>query len=390
MPVRDISLQVMAPGSTVIPNVLGCRISYGFDVRVSECRITTPVKPSCTYDDELTVVAGVIGSNVVTRFVGLVRDFQYQNGAAQVVTMARGYLTRAVEYELGEDTVDPAFIGLGGLILDDLLGTPTGTASQIVQAVLTRANVPYVAADIGSTTAIYGESDPIPFLWHSGGVPLHQIYNVEEQGESAMSYIERYDAIDASYSGGSTGGRYRTYETLAGQVRRDLIGGRPSGTPDFTLTGEVDILDGHFQRSIVNTRNYFVVKGHDAGAGNGPYSFALQQSNPFQPATTKHTYMFSSDMIERGDSADPGNGMTCEIECGALSTEYNREIVSGWLETFRDDSFGPGQTHLVQGAPGGLVGQLGVAENLWLQSLEISVDNRGFTQRLTYIGGGVP
>jgi hypothetical protein len=309
-----------------------------------------------------------------------------------VTTLAKGFLTRAIEYELGEETVDPTLQGIGGLILQDpaLLGTPTGTASQIVQAVLTKANVPFSAANIGSTATVYGGGvDALAFLWHSGGLPIISMPLAQEQGESALSYIERYDLIDAYYVSGSNGGRYRTYETLAGDVRRDPIGGRPTGTPAYTLTGEIDILDGHFERSIQNTRNYFVVKGHDAGKGNGPYFFALAQSNPFQPPGTKHTMAFFSEMIEKDADADPGTGMSCEMVANALAVEYNREIVTGWLETFRDDSFGPGQIHLVQGAPGGLVGQLGVAEPLWCQSLEISIDNRGFTQRLTYIGGGV-
>jgi len=44
---------------------------------------------------------------------------------------------------------------------------------------------------------------------------------------------------------------------------------------------------------------------------------------------------------------------------------------------------------LVQGAVGGIVGSLGLAENVWVQSLEISVDDRGFSQRITYLGGGL-
>jgi len=219
----------------------------------------------------------------------------------------------------------------------------------------------------------------------AGEIPL-----AADQGETAMSYIERYDAIDCQV----TGGRYRTFETLGGQVFRLLVGGRPrTGAPDFTLTEGMDILGGNFQRSITNTRNYFVVKGQDRGVA-GPMNFGLQESNAYQPATIKRTYAQSSDMIERQDNTtgtvyQAPTGVSCETIANALAIEYNREFVTGWVETYRDDAFGLSQTHLVQGAVGGIVGSLGLAENVWVQSLEISVDDRGFSQRITYLGGGL-
>jgi hypothetical protein len=364
-------------------NILSARASFGFDKRVSEASIVTPTKPAVTYDDIVTLTMGVVGSNVTTRFVGLVRDFRYVDSPRSVETVLRGQLVRAAEYENWED---PQFVG--GLLVEDLLGTSTGTASAIVQAVLTRANVPYSAANIGGSATVYGDIDDA-FIWHNGNSD-NPIIDLQDAGESALSYIERYDSIDANFdSGTGSGGRYRTFETLAGDVYRFLVGGRPRATEEFTFTEGTDILDGSFDRSITDTRNYFVVTGYDPGDNTGPESFALQESNAFQPVTSKHTYRFASPMIERSNAADAGTGMSCETLANVLALEFNREIVSGWIETHRDDDLGIAQTHLVQ-APGGLPGRLGVAEKLWVQTLDITVDGQGFTQRISYLGGGAP
>lgn len=398
----SVSAQAVGPvsGTVSIDNVLSARVSYGFDMRTGECRLVTPAKPDCTYDDELTVALGAGGSSgsaaPIVRFVGVVRDFLYQDGAAMVTTVARGYLTRAIEYENGDETVYDPWTGAGGLLLPDLVGTLTGAPADIVQVVLTLANVPYTAANISGSGVVYGGGlSPLPFLWRSGGSGPNTVPMPQEQGESAMSYIERYDAIDAEIDAPNTGGRYRTFETLAGDVYRVRVGGRPQADPDFTLTEGVDILSGNFTRSITQTRNRFVVKGQDRGQGFGALNFVVDSSNDFQPVGTKHTYQFSSDMLERanndaGDTGQAATGMSCETLATALELEYNRELVSGWVETFRDDAFGIAQTHLVQGGIGGTVGALGLAENVWVQSLEISVDERGFTQRVSYLGGGLP
>lgn len=364
-------------------NILSARTSFGFDKRTSEASIITPVKPGLTYDDVVTLSMGVVGSNVSVRFVGVVREFRYSPNPRGVETVCRGLLARAAEYENWED---PQLFG--GLVISDLLGTPLGTASAIVQAVLTRAGVPFTATNIQGSTTQYGDMDEA-FMWHNGN-SANPLIDLQEAGETALGYIERYDAIDADFSAATgSGGRYRTFETLGGTLYRFLVGGRPRATEEFTFTETIDILDGQFERSIADTRNYFVVTGYDPGDSLGPESFALQESNPFQPATSKHTYRFSSPMVERSTETQAGTGMSCERLANVLALEFNREVVTGWITTHRDDDLGIAQTHLVQ-APGGLPGRLGVAEKLWVQSLDVTVDNDGFTQRVSYLGGGLP
>jgi hypothetical protein len=364
--------------SGTFANILSARASFGFDQRIGQASIVTPIFPTTlTYEDVVTLVMGA-GTNNITRFVGLVRDFQYSLVPRGVETIMRGRLVKAEEYE---NYQDPTLVG--GLTINDLLsGTPTGTAAAIVRAALTKASVSFTSGNIGSTSTVYGGVYDDAFIWRNGANDANP--DVQDAGESALSYIERYDEVDAD----SGGGRYRTFETLGGVVYRYLAGGRPRNTTDFTFTETVDILDGHFERSILETRNYFLVTGYDPGDNLGAESYALQDSNTFQGSGTKHTKRFSSPMIERSLDADPGTGVSAQTVANALSHDYNREIVTGWITTHRDDALGIGQTHLVQ-APGGAVDRLGVGERLWCQSLEISVDEQGFTQRMTYIGGGV-
>jgi hypothetical protein len=370
-------------GGVDIPNLLAGRASFSFDSRVSQGTIVTATKPSISQDDELQIVMGVqlkvagvwTDSHVVTRFVGLVRDFQYSYAPRGVATIARGYLTRAAEFENSDD---PSF--LGGMLIPDITGSTTGdTASNIVQAVLTLADVPFSGANIHSTSTLYGTVYDDAFLWRNGMNDSNP--DLQEAGETALSYSERYDEIDAVFSSGA-GGRYRTFETLGGVVYRYLVGGRPRGANDFTLTEGADILDAQFDRSTVETRNHFPVTGYDPGDGGGPEAYAPT------PPTPKKSYRSSSPMIERSLDADPGDGMSCETVSNAVSLEYNREQVKGWITTFLDDEYGIAQTHLVT-TLSGLPDRGGVAEPLWVQGLDDTVDEQGFTQRIGYLGGGV-
>jgi hypothetical protein len=74
--VQTVTVTASTPAATW-DNVLSARVSYGFDMRTGECQLVTPVRPDGSdYDQELTVVMGA-GTNDITRFVGVIRDFQY-------------------------------------------------------------------------------------------------------------------------------------------------------------------------------------------------------------------------------------------------------------------------------------------------------------------------
>lgn len=404
---RRITLTVTKNISTtpvVIDNVISARVNLSFDQRVSQASfVTQGITAPCGQDDEVQIIMGSatngVNDNIIPRFRGYVREIRYTHHPYSVETICYGPLIKAIEYENGEDATI-----IGGMIPLDLTGTQPDTARNIINAVLVRCGaLSSPSLHISSTATLYGTAEEA-FVWSRG--ENSQNFDFTETGETAMSYIERYDEIDAVFTEGSpnTGGRYRTFESLNGVIYRILVGGRPRGTTDYTFTGGlthstatlleapngINILDGAFERSTKRKKNYITVTGYDIGNGAGP-EYATYPETPPDP---KMTYQFNSPMIEKSRPELPTpatNGMDCLTVAGALSLEFGDfETVNGWILTHYDTEIGVGQTHLVQGAPAGLEGRLGVAEPLWVQGVEISVDEQGFRQRITYLGGGDP
>lgn len=399
--IRQLTLEGFYNSSQQIPFILDCQITTGIDQRVSSCVFTIPyILSGLTYDTVVTIVMGA-GSNNTQRFVGIVRDFNYQLQPRRIKVQCYGFLKRAIEYE---NTEDPTAIG--GLIPLDLTtsGTTytqyipngyTDTAPNIIGATLTKCNVPFNQVNIGGTSIQYGLVEDA-FVWANG--TNSENFDLREAGEQGLSYIERFDEVD-----GDVNGRFRTFEDqvsdmTGGTVRKQMtfpLSGQPD-IPAFTET--VDILDGNLQRSISATRNYFVVTGYDYGAGVGPEYFILPTANTFQLAGTKHTAHLSSPMIENSVGQDLVNdnsplhgpvagppGQTCETVANAMSAELNREIVQGWIETFREDTVGPLYRILVSGN-GGLPDRLGTGQLLYVVGNQCSIDTNGFRQRFTLLG----
>jgi hypothetical protein len=343
------------------------------------------------YDDEVTVSIGAGAHNAV-RFVGLVRRVDYRLWPRAVGVFCNGYLVRASEYENNED---PNFVG--GLLLQDFAGSATPTDQAVVQAVLTKARVPYVATDIEGTSQHWGTiARPQVFLWRSGTQP-NPLIRIDAIGENASSYIGRWDAVSAVYTDPLEPlGFYRTFETVNG-VLRQLIGGRPRVTEDFVFTEgtDADIIEGSAQRSYPLANRVFVT-GFDAGLGIGPVSnidsLTIQSSNPYMPSTQRHTYASppSSPFIERGLDSEAGDGMSCERVANAVMPDVNRETVTVRFTTGRDDQIHPGHTVLVQG-PGGIPGRLGLGEKLWVDEVICEVTESAiFQQTIAGTGGGLP
>src|SRR5580765_3868574 len=225
--VRRINLEVDAGGSSV-PNVLSARVRFDFNQRVSQASFVTPIPPGgASYDDDVVIRMGIVGggNENTQRFRGVIRSFNITGPPTRVETVCYGYLQRAVEYQNWEDSHS---VPVGGLIPLDLTGTQPDTAANIVQAVLDRCDIPggLYSGHIGSTSTLYGVIMD-PFVWRNGRNDT--IYNLLESGETAISYIERYDEIDAHLASSSSGGRYRTFETLGGDIYRFEVGGRPRG-----------------------------------------------------------------------------------------------------------------------------------------------------------------
>lgn len=398
MPTRFTSVSATLNGSA-LSNILSARCSFGYDMQVSEAVIYVPSDPapgSQPYDSTVVLTMGA-GINNVQRFNGLFRKYDYSLYPRALGLVCYGHLVRAQQYENYEQG---AVVQAGGLDLIDLLGASSGTDQAVVQAVLNKVpHLIFTAGNIGGTGLTFGTTasriSPSSFLWRSG---LHLTVQsfTGGKGETALEYIQRWDAVSAVYTNStSPAGFYRLYEQVGGTIRRSLLGSRPRGTPDFTFTERVDIFQGSSSREYP-IANRVYVQGYDDGRGFGPVtnitSTTIQSSNPFMPSTEAHTFTFASPMIERDLDTDAThtNGMSCERVANALMLDVNRETVRCTFVTPRDDLLGPGSTVLVQ-APGGTVDRLGIGEPLWVTHVDISVDVDGsFSQRLECLGGGSP
>lgn len=342
------------------------------------------------YDDNVIVTMGA-GVNNVVRFNGLFRRFDYTLYPRMVGLVCFGHLVRAQQYENNDEGAGSP----GGLDINDLAGAGALDAT-IVKAVLDRVpQLSYTAGNIGGTSTAWGTQvtplHPSPFLWRNGQNPSIKV-DIGGKGETALEYIQRIDAVSAIYTNStSAAGFYRLYEQVGGTIRRALLGSRPRGTEDFTFTEGVDIAQGTSSREYP-IANRVYVQGFDYGKIGGPVSNLLsttiQSSNPFMLITEKHTYTFSSPLIERGLDADAGSGMSCETVANALMLDVNRETVRCTFTTPLDYLMGPGSTILVQ-SPGGIPDRLGIGERLWVIHIDITVGEDGqFNQQPQCLGGG--
>lgn len=389
MPVRSISLSATLAGAA-INDVLSARCSFGMDQLVAEASLVCATKPAgVNYDQEVIITMGA-GVNNVQRFKGKVRELNYDLYPRAVALVCKGELNKAAEYENWEDAG-----GGGGLLISDLTGSALATDQAIVRAVLTKAGVPYSDANVGGTGVQFGAASPSgrdlgeQFMWGNGTSPDLEASGLQiGAGESALSYIQRFDAVSAVYDAASAGGGfYRTFESLSGTVYRTLVGGRPRSTQQFTFEEGVDIFEANSQRERYLS-NYFIVSGYDDGLGLGGEYFSVSSSQA--ETDGKRPYAFSSPFIQRSNISDAGTGMAAETVANALLLDNLRETVRLTMTTPRDDLIGPGQTHLVQAA-GGSSDRLGIGEKLWVIRVDVQIDNRGnFSQTMEYLGGGAP
>lgn len=354
------------------------------------------------YDDNVIVTMGA-GTNNVVRFNGLFRRFDYTLYPRMVGLVCFGHLVRAQQYENSEQGSVP-----GGLDIVDLLGASTGTDEDIVQAALAKVpNLSFSGGNIGGTGVVWGGAgqriEGSAFMWRAGILLTTQGFS-GGKGETALEYIQRWDAVSAVFTNStSPAGFYRLYEQIGGTIRRALLGSRPRGTADFTFTEGVDVEQGNSSREYP-LANRVYVQGATDPVSNAPLnnllSSTIQSSNDFMPSTEQHTYTFSSPMLERDldanpislndGSAGPSTGMSCETVANALMLETNRETVRCTFTTFLDYLIGPGNTVLVQAA-GGIPDRFGIGENLWVMHVDNSVGTDGhYSQSLQCLGGGLP
>ena len=361
--------------------------SFGFDQRVAEATIrrTGGGEVVVNYWSPVEVRLGTSpGHGVAVRFNGYVIPVDNTLFPIEGVLVCKGNLYRAQWVRNQEE---------GGTALAD---PDTGTPDEVqVRTVLQACGVALpVPANVAGTGKALGslfvgnEADaftPRPWMW--------------AEGESGLAVIERLDEISVP---DTADGRYRTFETLGGQVFRTKLATAPKTTPDFSFTEGVDVLEARISRDPAGAANRVTVTGapldfdpgvpgviaaqtFTATSGFAPY---LPPGLPVAPGTGTPGFpvvamSFSSPLIEKSENAHPGDVVSCEAVAQFLLAEYNCVLDVLEFSTPRDDLLGPGQTiHLHSPR----LGITDVDQHYWLQRLEITLDERGaFTQRLTCV-----
>ena len=356
--------------------------SFGFDQRYAEATVrrTGGATVAVNYWSPIEIRMGCTpGHGVAVRFKGYVMPVDNALFPIEGVLICKGTLYRAEwvrnQTELGTVLADPT----------------TGTSDQAqVQAVLTTCAVPFTATNIGGTgkalgSLYHGNADdrytPQPWAWG--------------EGENGLACIERLDEVSVP---DTADGRYRTFETLGGDIFRMKLATAPTTTPDFTFTEGVDVLEAKISRDPTGAANRVTVTG--APILDPATDMPTAESRRFTAATASAPYLppglpngpdgfpevgmtFASPLIEKSENADAGAVVSCEAVARFLLAEYNCTIDTLEFSTPRDDLLGPGQTiHLHSPR----LGITDAAQHYWLQRLEITMDEQGaFTQRLTCI-----
>lgn len=417
---RQIVCQVRV-GTVIYNDFMQIRIANSLTQGSATCTLVFPIVHG-NYDDDVEVLVGAIpGNGLAPRFRGKRRNAHFELWPRGVTIDCIGSLGVADEYLNWEDPVvmggNPDAQGAGGLFVQQLVpGSPLigggATAGQIISAVLYRASVPHNPALLGDSGRIYGVNidgslNSKVYLWNAGTMTAEDIskFAYRKAGESALNYIHRYDQIDAQYDAAtSSGGFFRTFESLGGDIYRVRVGGRPRGDMDVDpVAGPIvfeegkNILSAQFQRQYP-TANRVLIEGGDSGAGYQIH-FEAASSNPFMEPTSYHydPNPPSSDWIQF-DTVEfatlYGFGMDAETVAQARLLEVNRETVAGQLTTAEDWLIGPAQTHLVQG-PAGQADRLGTGEKVFVQgnTMDLSLTAQGapiWSQTPSYLGGGLP
>ncbi len=351
--------------------------SFGFDQRVADATVrrTGGGTVAVNYWSPIEIRMGCTpGAGAAVRFSGYVIPVDNALFPIEAVLICKGNLYRA-EWVRNQQP--------GGTLLAG--PPPSGTSDQAqVQAVLTACGVAFTAANVAGTGKALGSVfdwittdtvTPGPFTW--------------AEGEPGLACVERLDEVSVP---DAADGRYRTFETLAGQIFRTPMATAPKTTPDFTFTEGLDVLEAKITRDPAGAANKVTVDGAPVPGAVATQTFTAGSAfAPYLPpglptAPDGHAYVgmhFSSPLIEKSLVADAGDVVACEAVAQFLLAEYNCVVDTLEFSTPRDDLLGPGQTiHLYSPR----LGITDAAQHYWLQRLEVTMDEQGaFTQRLTCI-----
>lgn len=384
--------------------IVAASCHFGFDARYATAELvyaaTEGVTPSYWMPVEITM--GANAATAVPRFYGYILPIDNTAWPKRGTLKLRGPLGIAAALQNADNT----WVATNNVYGTDFYGL---TDQEIAVAILTYYGLtdrfvytPPLGGAFGDTVAGTGNvlgANPLIGTW------------VWPMGSFGLAYLDQLDQCCAAQDALGNWGVYKTLETVGGEADktlfRTLITGNPqlaAGDADFSLTEGVDLLrDLEVTHDPQQVANAIRVAGGDpfgepALMANYPQYIPsipatpppyLTASSPYLPSfmpnnpTTGYPTVlrdFTFPMIERSTTADAWNGLTAESKARQLLQELNTEVVTLRVSTYRDDLFGPGQTHHIH-API----RAGVFQNLWLQTLDITMSaQRVFRQRMSY------
>lgn len=337
--VRRPFLKVTVDGIEVADR-LSARCAYGYDMRVSEATVVCATKPAWARKWSVVRIemASSVESSFAQRFEGYLVEFDYALFPRAVSLVCRGYLVKA---EMTEQN-DPD----GESFADQ-------SDEDQITALLEEVGLGGVAQNVAGTGRTLGTVAPDSFVW--------------KQAESALSYVEKLDAVCLGY---------RTFDSMSGTIQRRLITAWPSAYPVATFTEGANIFSGSNQNTVLQIKNRIVCNGY------GGATATAQQTSPFVPNSGYVTQTVGSPMVELADG-DGSGPLGCDEVALWQLTELNRELYKVRFVTPHDDFVQPGDTIRVVSPD-----RLGVTANFWLQHVEVEVTEAGaFAQTFTGITG---
>lgn len=369
--------------------IVAASCHFGFDARYATAELvyaaTEDVTPSYWLPVEITM--GASAATAVPRFCGYILPIDNTSWPKRGTLKLRGPLGIAAALGNSDETE---------IVLDSLYGTDFSgsTDQEIVDAILTYyglgSRYVYTGGGVGDTVGgtgrILGVNNSLPEF-----APT-----VWPKGVPGLEFIDSLDPPCAAQDMLGNWGAYRTFETVGGEADktlfRTLITGNPqlaAGDADFSLAEGVDLLrDLEVSHDPTQNVNRVRVRGADPD-GLGAVEFMAQAASFYLPSFMPNDLVtgwpvvareFSFPLIERENESDPGDGLSAENKATQLLQELNTEVVTLRVSTYRDDLFGPGQTHYLN-API----RAGVFQTMWLQALDITMsEKRVFRQHMTY------
>lgn len=387
-------------------SVLEATINYGYDIGVATAEVQFTSDPSASFTFNLGNYSTVqifggcdpLGPNYsALRFTGL---FLRTNATLwpHVYTMVcRGNLYRAIQYRQALFTGKPFSLLQSGIPF----GQPLHNTFIDRQDPSQNFTIPgYFTGTVGTDSTdeniVYDLLQAVPTLGptvvKANILGTGKVINFSQFDLIWPPYKSAWDMIqllDQSFLG------FRTYEDIAGVIRRQQIFGYPQGLGDTQFTEGIDIWEAHGLRTIEPLINGVYVEGMTDSSLNIPngiiYSY-IQQSNPFQPAGLPVIEQWRSTFIETNDIIDGGVGLPGPPRLNAdrvgewRLAEGNRQLVNIQLTTFRDDVLKIGHTIAVN------TPHAAVTEPVWIQHVTIRMSSQPvlWQQTISGIGGGSP